>query len=120
MEERSRRQPLCETSSAVDRGCFTQSSSPILLSVPPAAQPFSEAASAPLWVESGVGLSTERAAQRHKHLPSQATRARERLPWFLTGQGNCTRLLLQRPAHGRLEGNSVRERLFRPAFLARF
>jgi hypothetical protein len=42
------------------------------------------------------------------------------LPCFLTGQGDFTRLLLQGPIHGRLEGKGVRERLFRPGFLTRF
>ncbi len=39
--------------------------------------------------------------------PRRRSRRQSALPWFLTGQGDFTRLLIQRPIHGRLEGNRV-------------
>src|SRR5205807_8905578 len=47
------------------------------------------------------------------------TSAGERLLWLCAWQGYGTRLFIQRPIGGRLEGNRVGQGLFRPRLLAR-
>jgi hypothetical protein len=71
-------------------------------------------------VEPGVGLSIERASQHSKHLSPPWNKSARKTTLALPLVSDLTRLLIQRLIHGRLEGNRVRERLFRPGFLARF